>query len=53
MEGKVAALLRHESQIGDPAGITERMVEWGQVGGRAAGLPEGSTAELYRITLIP
>jgi LmbE family N-acetylglucosaminyl deacetylase len=53
IERKVAALLRHESQIGDPAGITERMVEWGQAGGRAAGLPEGSTAELYRITLIP
>jgi LmbE family N-acetylglucosaminyl deacetylase len=50
---KVAALLQHQSQIGDPDGITQRIREGGRAQGEAAGLPEGSTAELFRVTRIP
>jgi LmbE family N-acetylglucosaminyl deacetylase len=50
---KVAALLRHESQIGDPAGVTERVTTGARAQGEAAGLPEGSSAELFRVTRIP
>jgi LmbE family N-acetylglucosaminyl deacetylase len=50
---KVAALLRHESQIDDPAGVTERVSAGGRASAEVAGLPEGSTAELFRITRIP
>ncbi len=53
IERKVAALLCHESQITDVAGITERIMAGGKASGEAAGLPEGSTAELFRITRIP
>jgi LmbE family N-acetylglucosaminyl deacetylase len=50
---KVAALLRHESQIGDPAGVTERITAGGRAQAEAAGLPDGTTAELFRVTRIP
>jgi len=50
---KVAALLQHQSQIGDPDGITTRIREGGRAQGEAAGLPEGSTAELFRVNRIP
>jgi LmbE family N-acetylglucosaminyl deacetylase len=50
---KVAALLRHESQISDSAGVTARVMDSGRASGREAGLPEGSTAELFRVTRIP
>jgi LmbE family N-acetylglucosaminyl deacetylase len=50
---KVAALLSHQSQIADPAGVTERITAGGRAQGDAAGLPEGATAELFRVTLIP
>jgi LmbE family N-acetylglucosaminyl deacetylase len=53
IERKVAALLRHESQIDDPTGVAERVMASGRAGGVEAGLPEGSTAELFRITRIP
>jgi LmbE family N-acetylglucosaminyl deacetylase len=53
LERKVAALLSHESQISDPAGVTERVTAGGQASGALAGLPEGSTAELFRVTQIP
>jgi LmbE family N-acetylglucosaminyl deacetylase len=53
VDRKVAALLSHKSQIGDPEGISARVREWGQANGQAAGLPEGSSAELFRVTLIP
>ena len=53
VERKVAALLRHESQINDPAGVTERVMAGGRSSGQEAGLPEGSTAELFRVTRIP
>jgi LmbE family N-acetylglucosaminyl deacetylase len=50
---KVAALLRHESQIDDPASITDRVMASGRAAAAEAGLPEGSTAELFRVTRIP
>jgi LmbE family N-acetylglucosaminyl deacetylase len=53
IERKVAALLCHESQIDDPTGVSERVMASGRAGGVEAGLPEGSTAELFRITRIP
>jgi LmbE family N-acetylglucosaminyl deacetylase len=53
VERKVAALLSHKSQIGDPESLSARVREWGQANGQAAGLPEGSSAELFRVTLIP
>jgi LmbE family N-acetylglucosaminyl deacetylase len=53
IEGKVAALLRHESQIGDPTGTANRVMSGGRASGSAAGLSEGSTAELFRVTRIP
>ncbi len=53
VERKVAALLSHKSQIGDPESLSARVREWGQANGQAAGLPEGSSAELFRVTLVP
>jgi LmbE family N-acetylglucosaminyl deacetylase len=53
IDRKVAALLRHESQITDPDGVTERITTGGQAQAEAAGLPDGSTAELFRVTRIP
>jgi LmbE family N-acetylglucosaminyl deacetylase len=50
IERKVAALLCHQSQIPDPAGITERIVNGARQQGEAAGLPAGSSAELFRVT---
>ena len=53
IERKVAALRCHESQISDPAGMAERVMAGGRSSGQEAGLPEGSTAELFRVTRIP
>jgi LmbE family N-acetylglucosaminyl deacetylase len=53
IDRKVAALLRHESQIGDAAGVTERVMAGGRASGVEAGLPDGATAELFRVTIIP
>jgi LmbE family N-acetylglucosaminyl deacetylase len=53
VDRKVAALLCHKSQIGDPAGITERVTTGARAQGEVAGLPEGSSAELFRVTRIP
>jgi LmbE family N-acetylglucosaminyl deacetylase len=50
---KVAALLCHKSQIDDPAGVRDRVMASGRAAGVEAGLPEGSTAELFRVTRIP
>jgi LmbE family N-acetylglucosaminyl deacetylase len=53
IERKVAALLRHESQLPDPVGVTARVRAGGRAQGEAAGLPDGASAELFRVTLIP
>jgi LmbE family N-acetylglucosaminyl deacetylase len=52
IERKMAALLCHQSQIDDPEGVTRRVTEGGRASGTLAGLPAGSTAELFRITRI-
>ncbi len=53
VERKVAALLCHASQIDDPAGITERVSTGARAQGAVAGLGDGASAELYRVTRIP
>jgi LmbE family N-acetylglucosaminyl deacetylase len=53
IDRKVAALLCHQSQIGDPDGVTERITTSGRAQAKVAGLPDGASAELYRVTLIP
>jgi LmbE family N-acetylglucosaminyl deacetylase len=53
VQRKVAALLCHKSQIADPEAVTERILAAGRALAETAGLPEGSTAELYRVTRIP
>jgi LmbE family N-acetylglucosaminyl deacetylase len=53
IDRKVAALLRHESQISDPAGVTERITAGGRAQAEMAGLTAGATAELFRVTRIP
>ena len=52
VDRKVAALLCHKSQIADPEGLRQR-ARLGRGPRQAAGLPEGSMAELFRVTLIP
>src|SRR3954447_13886115 len=46
-ERKIAALLSHESQMTDPAGIGTRIREWGAANAMAGGLPEGRLAEAF------
>jgi LmbE family N-acetylglucosaminyl deacetylase len=53
VERKVAALMCHESQLGDPDAVARRVLSMSQAQGELAGLPEGSSAELYRVTRIP
>jgi len=53
IERKIAALMCHESQMPDPEGTKERITTGGRAQGQAAGLPEGSSAELFRVTRIP
>lgn len=48
LDRKVAALLRHESQMTDPDGLAVRMRGWGESIGEAGGLPGGRCAEAYR-----
>ena len=53
MERKVSALLCHKSQMPDPEGVAQRMRAAGIALGELAGLPAGSSAELFRVTRIP
>lgn len=53
VDRKVTALLCHKSQIGDPDALTERVRAGSRGSARAAGLPEGCSAELFRVTVIP
>ena len=43
----------HKSQIGDPEAVTQRVVAGAWRSACAAGLPEGATAEIFRVTRIP
>ena len=47
IDRKVAALLAHESQITDVAGLEERMRGWGAATAKAGGLVEGRLAEAF------
>ena len=53
VDRKVAALLSHKSQIGDPDAVAELVRTWGRDQAATAGLPDGSSAELFRVTRIP
>jgi LmbE family N-acetylglucosaminyl deacetylase len=49
IDRKIEALLCHESQHADPDRTEALVREWGRALGAAAGLPEGSAAELFRV----
>jgi LmbE family N-acetylglucosaminyl deacetylase len=49
IDRKIEALLCHESQHADPERTEALVREWGRSIGAAAGLPEGSAAELFRV----
>lgn len=51
IDRKIAALLRHESQISDPAGMDERIRTWTAMNAAAGSLPEGSYAEAFHYVL--
>ena len=53
VDRKVAALLCHKSQIPDPEGLTTRIHDGARMQAAQAGLPEGSSGELFRVTRIP
>ncbi len=53
LQRKVSALMCHKSQMPDPEGVTQRILAAGSALGELAGLPEGSSAELFRVTRIP
>jgi LmbE family N-acetylglucosaminyl deacetylase len=53
VERKVAALMCHKSQLPDPDAIAERIRLGARAQAEAAGLPEGSSAEMFRVTRIP
>ena len=49
LDQKIAALLCHESQHSDPAGLPARMRSWGEQIAKAGGLPAGRTAEAFLV----
>ncbi len=53
LERKVSALMCHKSQMPDPEGVAELIRGAGSALGEQAGLPAGSTAEMFRVTRIP
>ncbi len=46
---KLQALLCHESQMPDPAGMQQRVRMWNETLAMAGGLPAGSTAEAFQV----
>ena len=46
---KVKALLCHVSQMTDPDGLEERIRGWGRMTAAAGGLPDGRTAEAFKV----
>ncbi len=48
IDKKVSALLSHESQIKDPAGMDAMIREWGAMNAQQGGLPDGRLAEAFR-----
>ncbi len=53
VERKVAALMSHKSQMPDPDGVAQRVRDWARGNAELAGLPEGRSAELFRVIRIP
>jgi len=53
VERKVAALMCHKSQMTDPDAIAQRVVAGARAQAEVAGLPDGASAELFRVTRIP
>ncbi|HEY1830243.1 MAG TPA: PIG-L deacetylase family protein [Acidimicrobiales bacterium] len=53
LDRKVAALMCHQSQMPDPEGTKERVTNGARMAAATAGLPEGSAAEMFRVTRIP
>ena len=49
IDRKIAALLCHESQHQDPAGVDERVRLWLGAHAKNFGLPEGSFAEVFQV----
>jgi LmbE family N-acetylglucosaminyl deacetylase len=52
-DSKIAALLRHRSQVGEGEWLYERLRTWAAAGGRQAGLDDGRLAEVFRVVVIP
>ena len=53
VDRKVAAVMCHKSQMTDPDAIAQRVRAASLAMGATAGLPEGRSAELFRVTRIP
>ncbi len=53
VERKVAALMCHKSQLPDPDAVAQRVRDWSRANAELAGLPEGRSAELFRVIRIP
>jgi LmbE family N-acetylglucosaminyl deacetylase len=53
VDRKVEALLCHKSQIGEPDAVARRVRAGARASAEQAGLPEGASAELFRVTRIP
>ena len=49
IDKKIEALLCHESQLPDPAGLPQRMREWGKQIAKSGGLPDGRCAEAFLV----
>jgi hypothetical protein len=43
----------HESQMTDPDAIAQRVAAGARAQAEVAGLPDGASAELFRVTRIP
>jgi LmbE family N-acetylglucosaminyl deacetylase len=53
VQRKVAALMCHKSQLPDPDAVAQRVLDWSRANAELAGLPEGRSAELFRVIRIP
>jgi LmbE family N-acetylglucosaminyl deacetylase len=50
---KVAALRRHESQVGRATDLEGRLRSWGSANAASAGLTEGRLAEAFQVVAMP
>jgi LmbE family N-acetylglucosaminyl deacetylase len=49
VDRKIRALMRHETQHVDPAGIEARVRGWMQMNAQRHGLPDGAAAEVFQV----